>query len=187
MLWDWPLPFHFQSPESSPSSWGHHIPAVSLVRLLLRAPSFHLCSLTDLLLLWRLRMACLALKGCLHQSSLSHVLLYTSTWPAIQLPSSLPLLTSFFVWKRKKLVTQSCSCLTLQSMDCSLPGSSVHGILRGRVLEWVNNIHAHICCPTSFLPPPWKLSCRFTFRKSSRLTPDDGLLFGALHQYFLFW
>ena len=32
-------------------------------------------------------------------------------------------------------VTQS--CLTLSDlMDCSLPGSSVHGIFRARVLEW---------------------------------------------------
>ena len=30
------------------------------------------------------------------------------------------------------------SCLTLcDPMDCSLPGSSVHGILQARVLEWV--------------------------------------------------
>jgi len=29
------------------------------------------------------------------------------------------------------------SCLTLcDPMDCSLPGSSVHGILQARVLEW---------------------------------------------------
>ena len=29
------------------------------------------------------------------------------------------------------------SCLTLNDpMDCSLPGSSVHGILQARVLEW---------------------------------------------------
>ena len=34
------------------------------------------------------------------------------------------------------LVTQS--CLTLcDSMDCSLPGSSVHGIFQARILEWV--------------------------------------------------
>ena len=32
-------------------------------------------------------------------------------------------------------VTQS--CLTLSDpVDCSLPGSSVHGILQARVLEW---------------------------------------------------
>ena len=30
------------------------------------------------------------------------------------------------------------SCLTLcNSMDCSLPGSSVHGIFQARILEWV--------------------------------------------------
>ena len=30
------------------------------------------------------------------------------------------------------------SCLTLcYSMDCSLPGSSVHGILQAKILEWV--------------------------------------------------
>ena len=30
------------------------------------------------------------------------------------------------------------SCLTLcNPMDCSLPGSSVHGIFQARVLEWV--------------------------------------------------
>ena len=34
------------------------------------------------------------------------------------------------------LVAQS--CLTLRNpMDCSPPGSSVHGILQARILEWV--------------------------------------------------
>ena len=28
------------------------------------------------------------------------------------------------------------SCLTLSDMDCSLPGSSIHGIFQARVLEW---------------------------------------------------
>ena len=39
---------------------------------------------------------------------------------------------------------QSSTCLVIQlcltfchSMDCSLPGSSVHGILQARILEWV--------------------------------------------------
>ena len=37
--------------------------------------------------------------------------------------------------KSKSEVTQS--CLTLcDPMDCSLPGSSVHGIFQVRVLEW---------------------------------------------------
>ena len=38
--------------------------------------------------------------------------------------------------KSKSEVAQS--CLTLSDpMDCSLPGSSVHGIFQARVLEWV--------------------------------------------------
>ena len=37
--------------------------------------------------------------------------------------------------KNESEVTQS--CLTLSDpMDCSLPGSSVHGIFQARVLEW---------------------------------------------------
>ena len=34
------------------------------------------------------------------------------------------------------LVAQACPTLC-NPMDCSLPGSSVHGILLGRILEWV--------------------------------------------------
>ena len=38
--------------------------------------------------------------------------------------------------KSESEVTQS--CLTLRDpMDCSLPGSSIHGIFQARVLEWV--------------------------------------------------
>ena len=38
--------------------------------------------------------------------------------------------------KESESLTQS--CLTLcHPMDCSLPGSSVHGILPARILEWV--------------------------------------------------
>ena len=37
--------------------------------------------------------------------------------------------------KSESEVTQSCLTLSY-SMDCSLPGSSIHGILQTRVLEW---------------------------------------------------
>jgi len=37
--------------------------------------------------------------------------------------------------KSEREVTQSCPTLH-DPMDCSLPGSSVHGILQARVLEW---------------------------------------------------
>ena len=38
--------------------------------------------------------------------------------------------------KVKVLVAQSCSTLCV-TMDCSPPGSSVHGILQARLVEWV--------------------------------------------------
>ena len=37
--------------------------------------------------------------------------------------------------KVKVLVTQSCLSLC-SPMNCSLPGSSIHGIFQARVLEW---------------------------------------------------
>ena len=37
--------------------------------------------------------------------------------------------------KSESEVTQSCTTRS-NSMDCSLPGSSVHGIFLARVLEW---------------------------------------------------
>ena len=38
--------------------------------------------------------------------------------------------------KRESEVAQSCPTLR-DPMDCSVPGSSVHGIFQARVLEWV--------------------------------------------------
>ena len=38
-------------------------------------------------------------------------------------------------WKGACLVTQSCLILC-DSMDCTIPGSSVHGISQARILEW---------------------------------------------------
>ena len=52
----------------------------------------------------------------------------------LTLPHSLlicPFLWAIVVW-----VTQSCPTLC-DPMDCRLPGSSVHGILQVRILEWV--------------------------------------------------
>ena len=40
--------------------------------------------------------------------------------------------------KSENEVAQSCSTLS-NPMDCSLPGSSVHGIFQARVLEWVTS------------------------------------------------
>ena len=38
--------------------------------------------------------------------------------------------------EKESLVAQSCPTLC-DPTDCSLPGSSVHGILQVRILEWV--------------------------------------------------
>ena len=44
---------------------------------------------------------------------------------------------NLLIIKVKMLLAQS--CLTLHdTMDCSPPGSSVHGILQARIVEWVN-------------------------------------------------
>ena len=51
-------------------------------------------------------------------------------------PSAFPPPPFLPQWQVPSEVTQS--CLTLcDTMDCSPPGSSVHGIFQARVLEWV--------------------------------------------------
>ena len=46
--------------------------------------------------------------------------------------------------KSESEVTQSYPTLS-DSMDCSLPGSSVHGIFQARVLEWGAIAFSNIC------------------------------------------
>ena len=43
---------------------------------------------------------------------------------------------SLYIWKVKVPVAYLCLALC-ESMDCSPPGSSVHGIFQARILEWV--------------------------------------------------
>ena len=52
-------------------------------------------------------------------------------WSGVPLPSLLQCMKV----KSQSEVTQSCSTLC-DPMDCSLPGSSIHGIFQARVLEW---------------------------------------------------
>ena len=47
--------------------------------------------------------------------------------------------------KSESEVTKSCPTLS-DPMDCSLPGSSVHGIFQARVLEWVAIAFSDHCC-----------------------------------------
>ena len=55
--------------------------------------------------------------------------------------------------KREREVVQSCLSLS-DPMDCSLPGSSVHGIFQARVLEWgaiAFSIHSVYRCQITVL------------------------------------
>ena len=64
------------------------------------------------------------------------------------------------------------SCLTLQDpMDCSLPGSSIHGIFQARVLEW--GAIAFSCFDTAAAAAKSLQSC------PTLCDPIDGLLPGS--------
>ena len=73
--------------------------------------------------------------------------------------------------KSESEVAQSCPILR-DPMDCSLPGSSVHGIFQARVLEWgaiafsdvfsslfQSNVQLSDQCRAVSNPPPQLLSC----------------------------
>jgi len=47
--------------------------------------------------------------------------------------------------KSEREVTQSCPTLS-NPVDCSLPGSSIHGIFQARVLEWGAIAFSDPCC-----------------------------------------
>ena len=94
---------------------------------------------------------------------------------------------------------QSCPILC-SPMDCSLPGSSVHGILQARILEWVAMPPSSPlpCLPYSRIMPPelagrffttsttWMLSgklLRYLRKKSKYVHSHHSYL--ALHWSFL--
>ena len=63
----------------------------------------------------------------------AHCLSIKIFWPLTQFPFLFDIFNLILI---KVLVTQSCSTL-YNSVDCRPPGSSVHGILQERILEWV--------------------------------------------------
>ena len=70
------------------------------------------------------------------------LLLLPLIFPSIRVFSNEPVLRIRWLkyWIIESEVAQS--CLTLcDPMDCSLPGSSVHGIFQARVLEWLAITH----------------------------------------------
>ena len=71
--------------------------------------------------------------------------------------------------KVKVLVPQSCPTLC-NPMNCSPPGSSVHGILQARILEWV-------AIPFSWGLNPDVLYCRqILYHLSPQGSPYRGIL-----------
>ena len=60
---------------------------------------------------------------------------FSLRWNGLDPTSSGPTF-NISTWEMKVKVTQSCPTIC-DPMDCSLPGSSVHGILPARILEWV--------------------------------------------------
>ena len=84
--------------------------------------------------------------------------------------------------KKESKVTQSCPTLC-DLMDCSLPGSSVHGIFQARVLEWV----AISFSRGSFWPRYWtRVSCiigrRFTVWATREVHASGGKRIKSLEQ-----
>ena len=64
----------------------------------------------------------------------ANITAYGTTLLAVRLPTE-RLEDHIFVWCLESEVAQS--CLTLcDLMDCSLPGSSVHGIFQARLIKW---------------------------------------------------
>ena len=88
--------------------------------------------------------------------------------------------------KSESEIAQSCPTLS-DPMDCSPPGSSVHGIFQARVLEWgaiafsewirqtVPSSLVHVLLPTP--APAWlpclPILCNFRFSGASVLAPND--------------
>ena len=88
-------------------------------------------SIVFLLLLGRFShvQLCATLETAAHQAPPSLGVSRQEHWSGLPFPSPMHEV------KSESEVAQS--CLTLSDpMDCSLPGSSVHGIFQARVLEW---------------------------------------------------
>ena len=119
IYWAWPCPSE-QGPVSPPVSLSHEEASINLWTSFIRG----------LLLLSRFSHVrlCAAPRTAAHQAPLSLGFSRQEHWSGLSFPS--PMLES------ESEVVQSCPALS-DPMDCSLPGSSVHGIFQVRVLEWV--------------------------------------------------
>ena len=90
--------------------------------------------------------------------------------------------------KSESEVAQSCPT-PRDPMDCSPPGSSVHGIFQARVLEWAEHqgIDAfELWCWRRLLRVPWtaRRSNKFTLKEISPEYPLEGLMLKLKLQFF---
>ena len=78
-----------------------------------------------------------AMMDCDNYNALVYISFYTCSKVPFEYTLRVKLL-SYMIYNYSVcvLVAQSCSILW-DSVDCSLPGSPVHGILQARILEWV--------------------------------------------------
>ena len=100
----------------------------------------------------------------LRAQSLSRVRLFVTPWTAArQAPLSMGFSRQQYwsglpfpspMHESEKSVIPSCPTHS-DPMDCSLPGSSTHGIFQARVLEW-GAIASHV----QFFATPWTVACR---------------------------
>ena len=76
--------------------------------------------------------------------------------------------------KNESEVTQSCPTLS-DPMDCSLPGSSVHGIFQARVLEWAFSL---LCINLVSLVPvaPYFPHCSQSYLPKTQHVPVTSVL-----------
>ena len=81
-------------------------------------------------------------------------------------------LLQFMKVKRESEVAQSCPTLS-DPMDCSLPGSSIHGIFQARVLEWgaLSTCISHIIVVILFFGP-----CMFIYTHPATTFPMDKMI-----------
>ena len=64
--------------------------------------------------------------------------------------------------KSEREVAQLCPTLS-DLMDCSLPGSSIHGIFHARVLEWVAIAFSVLACEMSAIVQYFEHSLALSF------------------------
>ena len=75
-------------------------------------------------------------------------------------------------WRLKVFIAQS--CLTLcNPMDCSLPGSSVHGIFQAKILAWVAIFLLQEIFPTQGLNPGLPHCRQILYPRSSKGSPSQ--------------